>query len=245
MNPLNRNVFLWILPLFLFAATSVQAEDEPTAQQSSQMAAIESIFKRYGVKSVIIEYTLSGVQTGTETVYIDGWGKREARYTQADINMMGQIIKANRLTLLEGEWIYAIDLDKKSGTKIKNPMFEMAAANHPPGGDLTQMGIDMIKQMGGEKIGSEEIAGKTCEVWEVKSMATKSWLWNMVPLKTEAIMGDMQMSSTATKVEEGAPVPEDKFHIPSDIQMISGPEFAQMMQPAPEESLKKGDDSAA
>ncbi len=223
MNSLNRNVFLWILPLCLLAAGIANAETTPAAP-------VQNNFKRYAVKSAVIEYALSGVQTGTETVYIDEWGKREARYTQSDMNMMGQTMKSNRLTLIDGEWIYAIDLDKKSGTKIKNPMFEMAAATHPEDGDLTQMGIEMMTKMGGEKISTEEIAGKPCDVWEIKAMSTKSWLWNSIPLKTESSMGEMSMASTATRVEEGASIPEEKLQIPSDVQMTDGQQFAQAME---------------
>lgn len=249
MNSLSRNVFLWILPFFLLTAGSEAVVADGIANAETTPAApIQNNFKRYAVKSAIIEYALSGVQTGTETVYIDDWGRREARYTQSDMNMMGQTMKANRLTLIDGEWIYAIDLDKKSGTKIKNPMLEMAATAHQDG-DLTQMGIEMMTKMGGVKTGTEEVAGKPCDVWEIKAMSTKSWIWNSIPLKTEASMGEMSMASTATKVEEGAAIPQEKLALPSDVQISDGQQFAQMMesmrQQQQEESLEKDGGPAA
>lgn len=224
MKRLIQNIFLWILPFFLLITATAQAEDAPAAP-----AASVNQYKRYSVKSAVIEYALSGIQTGTETVYIDDYGKREARYTQADMNVMGQTMKSNRLTLLDEDWIYAIDLDKKSGAKIKNPMFESLRASAPDG-DYSQVSLDLMQKMGGQKIGTEEIAGKTCDVWEMKDMETKSWLWNVIPLKTESKMGELQMSTVATKVDEGVPVADEKFKIPADVQITSGENLDQMMK---------------
>jgi len=234
MGFFNRNILFWMFVFSFFTANLAKAE-----------GVAANTFKRYTVKSAIIEYALSGAQTGTETVYIDEWGKREARYTQADMTMMGQTIKSNRLTILDGEWIYAIDLDKKSGTKIKNPMFESLEATAD--GDFTQIGVEMMQKMGGVKIGSEAIAGKPCDVWEIKDIGTKSWLWNTIPLKTEASMGDMSMASTAVKVAEGALIPQEKLEIPSDVQMSDSQQFTQMMERMREQekNQEKGEGLAA
>lgn len=48
---------------------------------------------RYKIRSGIVEYKLSGVQTGSETIYFDRWGMREAKYSQAETKMMNMSIK--------------------------------------------------------------------------------------------------------------------------------------------------------
>ncbi|MBK7227824.1 MAG: hypothetical protein IPH97_02885 [Ignavibacteriales bacterium] len=50
--------------------------------------------KRYGVKSGVIEYVLSGSQEGTKTLYFDSWGMRQAEYTRSVFTIKG-IYKTN------------------------------------------------------------------------------------------------------------------------------------------------------
>ena len=71
------------------------------------------------------------------------------------------------------------------------------------GQDLDDVGEKMMKQMGGEKIGTEEYLGKPCDVWVMKSMGTKIWIWQgtRVTLKTDTDMG-MKMSVAATEISE-------------------------------------------
>jgi hypothetical protein len=183
--------------------------------------------KRYQIKSGIVQYTLSGARKGTETVYFENWGMREAKYTQAEMSMMGITQKQNTLTLLDGETTYNIDLDTKTGTKMETPMLKELAANNK---DLTDAGEKMMKSMGGAKIGTEAVLGKTCDVWEIKNMQSKTWVWKNVPLKTQVNMANMQMIITATKFEEGASIPTDKLKVPSDVTITEGVDMKKMLE---------------
>ena len=60
----------------------------------------------------------------------------------------------------------------------------------------------MMKQMGGKKIGSEKFLGRQADIWEIKQMGTKSWVWKGVPLKSELNMMGMKISIVATKISE-------------------------------------------
>lgn len=175
-------------------------------------------FRRYGVKSGIIEYELSGAQSGKEIIYFDDWGYREAKYSETELSFGGFSQKTNTLTILEGKMIYSIDLTTNTGTKMENPMF--AGLNDD---DPQKMGEQMMKQMGGEKTGTSTILDKTCDVWEIKQMGSKTYVWNSIPLKTEVNMG-MQINITAVSFEEGD-VPQDKLKIPEGItfQAIGDP----------------------
>ncbi|MEP1095142.1 MAG: hypothetical protein ABJG78_08530 [Cyclobacteriaceae bacterium] len=167
-------------------------------------------FKRYGIKSGIIEYELSGAQSGKETVYFDDWGYREAKYTEAEFSFSGFTQKNNSITIMEGKMIYSIDLSTNTGTKVENTMFDGLEDE-----DLEKMGEKMMKEMGGEKTGTEEVMNKECDVWEIKHMGSKTWVWKSIPLKTEVNMG-MQMNIVATSITEGD-VPAEKFEIPEGI----------------------------
>lgn len=176
--------------------------------------------KRYPkVKSGIIKYNVTGMNEGTEVVYFDNWGEREARYSNTSINMMGVIRKNNTLTIMtdNGKWIYNIDLDKKTGTKMKNPTFDKLAGKSEK--ELEDLTEKMLGKMGAKKTGTEKVAGKTCDVWESQSVKTKTCIWNDITLKSEAGIGKMSMNLVATEVKEGVSIPDEKFQIPSDVKI--------------------------
>lgn len=226
---------LIIAVLILLAATSCQKQaGDPagttSSPASSQPANETSGYpKRYLVESGIVEYEMSGMQKGTETVYFDRWGWREAKYTNSELSIAGISRKENKLTIMEGEWIYNIDLASRTGSKIKNPMLQqfIEAAK---GRSLTEVGEEMMRRMGGEKSGSDTVAGQPCDVWVVKQMGSRSCVWNGVTLRTEVTMGGMQMTSGATRFQANAAIPADKFAIPDNIKITEGPDVKRMLE---------------
>ena len=60
--------------------------------------------KRYGVKSGVIEYVLSGSQEGTKTLYFDSWGMRQAEYTRSVFTIKGFTKPINVVSIIDGEY---------------------------------------------------------------------------------------------------------------------------------------------
>lgn len=177
--------------------------------------------KRYKFKSGIIEYAMTGMQTGTEIIYFDDWGWREAKYTEGEMNVAGMKQKIHKVTILDGEFTYNIDLTTNTGTKIPTPMLkELSEGAEARGEDLTDAGMRMLKQMGGKKVGEGEVAGQMCEIWEV--MGAKTWLRDGLTFKTEAGFGGMGIISTATKVQTNVSVPGSKLQIPEGVTITEG-----------------------
>ena len=56
---------------------------------------------------------------GTEVVYYDDWGRREAKYTNTTMDLGGVTVNRSTLTLLEdnGRWISNVDLNERTGNK--------------------------------------------------------------------------------------------------------------------------------
>lgn len=50
-------------------------------------------FKRYGIKSGIVEYESTGSVTGTTILYFDDWGNKEAKFEKTEIKMMAFLLK--------------------------------------------------------------------------------------------------------------------------------------------------------
>jgi len=84
--------------------------------------------------------------------------------------------------------------------------------------------------MGGVKVGTEVVLGKTCDVWEIKNMKSKTWVWKGVTLKTQASMPNMDMTIMATKFEDGVAIPPDKLKIPSDVKITEGVDMKKMLE---------------
>lgn len=152
--------------------------------------------KRYGMEKACIEYTITGtMQSGTETLYFDQWGAREAKYTTMAVKVAGFSQETKSATFTEGDWIYSVNLATNTGTKTRNNLFDGMSEN-----EKKEMGLEMMKKMGGKKIGQEKVLGKTCDVWEIPSAGSKTWLWNWIPLKTEVNMGGMKLVYEARKI---------------------------------------------
>lgn len=175
--------------------------------------------KRYSIESGIIKYELTGAEEGTETVYFDRWGAREAKYTKTKMTMMGITTETNTLSILDGNLIYNIDFNEKTGTKMKGDLLS-GLVNALPGNDLAEVGKNMLQGMGGIKTGEKTVAGKLCEIWEIPEVNSKAYIWESITLKSVVAMGDLTMVSTAVSIEENVKIPEGKFSIPKEIKII-------------------------
>lgn len=181
--------------------------------------------RRYKIPSAIISYTLSGTQTGTETLWFDRYGMREAKLTQSAISVAGHVVKTHTLTILDGETTTVADLEQKTATKTPTAMLKnLTQAAKSQGGDMTDLGAQMMQQMGGVKTGTGTVAGKPCDIWEMRTLGSKSWVWGGVTLKSETTLAGQTIIIEATSVQENASVPEEKFKLPADITPTAGAE---------------------
>lgn len=156
---------------------------------------------RYGLKQACIEYKITGdMFSGTEKLYFDRYGMREAKYNQQTVKVMGITQENHTATFInfdEGGLIYTYDFKTKSGTKMENPLQEAFKDQ-----DMKEIGKQMLVQMGGKKVGTGKVLGKTCDIWEMANIGTKTWIWNWINLKTESNMMGMKMTIEATKISE-------------------------------------------
>jgi len=173
-------------------------------------------FKRYSIKSAIVEYKLSGNQTGTAITYFDNYGMEEATYELSVFDLFGERQETETVNYLQGYWQYNLDLKTNTGTKTKNTILESLVESSD--GNLEQVGLEIFKSMGGKKVGTEEILGKPCDVWELASMGTKVWVWKNIPLKSETEMMGMEIIRSATSLQENIDIPLGKMEIPTGIE---------------------------
>lgn len=187
--------------------------------------------KRYRMKSGIVEYEISGPQKGTETLYFDDWGIREATYTNVTVEMMGFKQETNTLSILKDGYTYNIDLTKRTGTKIETPLMkELNARAEAEGKDMADVGEEMLVRMGGKKVGTEEFLGKKCDIWVMEQMGSKIWVYNGITLKSITNMMGMEISKVATRFEENATIDKSKLDLPTDIKFEDRKNLEEMMK---------------
>jgi hypothetical protein len=173
--------------------------------------------KKYKIKSGIIEYKIEGSTKGTEILYFDDWGLREAKETKTQMRIFGIKTETNTLNINDKDWSYNIDLKEKTGTKSSNDLMKDIIGKISEE-EAEQYGEIMYKELDARKVGNETVLGKNCEVWEIRKLNSKVWIYEQVPLKMEVDMLG-KTTYTATKFEANASVPSSKFEVPKGIKI--------------------------
>ena len=78
---------------------------------------------------------------------------------------------------------------------------------------------NMDVAIGAVKIGTEEILGKTCDVWEKNYPYSMAWIWKGIALKKDQDVAAIGVVTEAIEIQENVSIPEDKVTIPSDVKV--------------------------
>ena len=194
-------------------------------------------FKRYEIQSGILEFDVRGERQGSETLFFDEWGMREARYSK----MQGTVGEAaqdfEQLTVMAGEWITNVDLKRKEGVKSINTVYVALKQGVPPESlqSMVVLGPEMMRRLGGQNIGTETIAGQICELWSVPSFKSTSCLWKGIVLMTEVETEEGKIRSEVRNIQENAAVDPKRFEIPEGIEVIEDTKLQDFLKTAIDE----------
>ncbi|AFH50373.1 Hypothetical protein IALB_2670 [Ignavibacterium album JCM 16511] len=209
----NKISFIFfIITLIIISACSDSNDKETTDKKITST----DFSKRYGVKSAIVEYVITGSQSGIKTLYFEDWGMKQAEYTNSVLQIAGFSKNINLLNIISDDSNYIIDLERKTGTKTKNPVKKLIAElqNQKSFGEF---GEQILLKSGAMKVGREEFLDKDCDIYEIKNAVTKIWIWKWIPLKTITKTGGVEINSVAKKIEINVSIPSDKFEPPKDV----------------------------
>jgi len=175
--------------------------------------------KIYGIKSGIIEYKITGSQTGTKKLYFDDWGRKQAEFTNSTIKVGKYTKHSNLLKITKGDWQYIINLENNTGLKKENPIIEkiIELKNQTNYGEF---GEQLLLISGGFESGKDIVVDKKCSVYEFKKKNTKSWIWNWLMLKSETKRGKINITVVAKNIEENVFVADTVFNPPLNILII-------------------------
>ncbi len=207
-------MFLVIITMTISCVNVTPVTEPKTATGTNAEAESEAkAARRYPeLKSAIIKYKVSGMNIGTETVYIDDWGRREAIYKKITTKMMGVDLERNYMTLIteNGKWVYNIDLNSKTAIKMDSAGYKALQGNS---------GGNMDATIGARKTGTEEILGRVCDVWKKGYPYSMAWIWKGIALKKDQDVAAMGVVTEATEIQENVSIPEDKLIIPSNVKI--------------------------
>jgi hypothetical protein len=194
-----------------------------------------------------IEYTISGVEEGTETVYIRNHGDTIARYRRSAMQVMGIEKITEVIDFIDHEWIYTYDLQENTGTKKVNPkkyLDEEYDQLTDSGKKLVQrnseeLGIGLLYSgMSGEfEKNAVMIQGMSCD--KIQFMGTTMYTIHDsdIALKTESDIMGMITLIEAISVKEGF-APEYYFQHPEGITAVIDPEADAIARSMAQETIR-------
>lgn len=189
----------------------------------------ESQVKRYTIKSGKVLYSTTGngsvmgtsIRTkGTESLYFKDWGRAEiktAEYTETTvIKMFGktneETLKEQSVNKYENGQSYAVDFENQVIYSNTDMAMGMIACQNPES-NASDIGEQMLINMGGKKVGKGQVLAYSCDIWEIAG--GKQWLYKGIPLKLEMTIMGITTSTVANVAEFDISVPESHFVLPN------------------------------
>lgn len=178
--------------------------------------------KKYAVKSGYIKYELTGNTTGIKELWWDNYGSKscELEKSTTTTKMFGikNTEETNMTTVLVKDKFWVADYIAGTGTVGTVPFYQEGQdfANEMTEEEQKEFADQVIAQMGGKKLGKEDIGGYTCDV--IKIMGAKTWIYKGLNLKTEAKMLGVKANEVFVAFKPNTSVPESKFNPPSGVE---------------------------
>ncbi len=206
-----------LLIIMLTACASVHAEDLPWKL-------------KLPFQQATINYTITGSEKGSETLYISDHGKRRAKYHDTTMSILGMSTSTKTVEIIDQDWVYHYDLTEGTGTKTVNPAktFQLEYDKLTPAEQKNarknsqELGASMMSGMGGEtRENGSKILGYSCDVTTLGGMTTVHIIHGTdIPLRSEMSMMGMNSLAEATKIDTKAAVTQDHFIAPAGITAV-------------------------
>ncbi len=199
------------------------------------VSAEADVTERYGFKQarIVVEKKTKNASlesTTLDTVYLDQWGWVEIRhsYQKQNILMLDMRTESRIISIMDDEWLTSYDPVKRKGTKTRSLFYDLT------GGPSEQQGKDSAGAASKDyetttiPKGTEEIAGRQCEVVETKTgtggmeSVTTTWTWKGFVMKSITMAAGTQITEQVLEIDENIGVGPGLLKIPDDVQ-ISDP----------------------
>ena len=229
---------------------------QDTKQEQKVEKASKSIdkpfIKKYGIRSGRISYDIKGsgnilgVSTktiGKKRLIFSNYGSRELieenSVEKQDVYGKKNITKKHTIVYNKDAVIYNVDFEQKRIVRMKNPAISMMLGLD--NSDLSKIGENLMRKMGGKKIGTDNILGYDCDIWSL--MGSKQCIYHGIVLKLETNVMGMKRVEIATKAKFNIDIDKESFKLPDfPISGITSnmEKLDKMDEQAKQEALKVG-----
>ena len=202
--------------------------------------------KQYAVKSGKVVLKLSGSSTGTRTIYFKDYGnmhyEHEKSVTVVKILGITDRSETDRITIINRNQMWTIDNITNKNTKGEVPFYNSTREMFE---DMTEaeqkkFADDFINSLGGERVGTERVFGKTCE--KIRVMGSNIWLYKGISFKMESSILGINIKEEVIEFNENASISNSQFNAPGNLHYTNLPtsngNFSAM------ESFDAGDDNS-
>ncbi len=194
-----KRVFFLLVPIFYMIAGAYGAYG---AEQ-----------KLHPIESYTVKYILEGNSKGEKIQYSKDWGRVLCWKEVSEITMPGVgTVKKNEKIITrvddENQWIYTINLDDNTGTKMKNPMFAGIYASIQ-GRDPKEFSKEFMTSMGGKVIGEKVVNGEKCSEWEIPGGAKTCLTEDLITVESSVDIAGVSVRETAVDVKRNSSEPEN------------------------------------
>ena len=194
-----KYIFVLIIPLLWNVTVS---SDSGAAEQ-----------KLHPLETYTVKYKIEGNAKGEKTQYSKDWGRTLCwkEVSEATMPGVGTVKKNEQIvtTIKDGEqWIYSINLDDNSGTKIKNPMFEEVSADMK-GKDPKEFSEKFMTDMGGKVVGEKVVNGEKCKIWDISGGAKACITEDLIMVESSVDLGGISVKETAVEVKRNSAEPDN------------------------------------
>ena len=192
-------------------------------------------FRKYPFKSGKVEYKLEGSTTGTSILIWDDFGYKELNVENSTSKMFGETTVTNQYSLMLGSEMYEWTDEEKKLYQTTNPLAQKWIDGDYDEDDVEKFSVEMMEALGFEKIGSEIVLGKKCDVY--KGLG-KVWAWKGISMKTEVKVLGTKSIITATKLQTNIKIPSSKFELPRDKELVKNGNIEQHTDEEIEEAVE-------
>lgn len=177
--------------------------------------------KRFQVKSGHVEYKLSGMITGTKSLWWDDFGEkyREESNTNETVKTLrgSEVVKNHSLSISDGTYYYNVNMATMQGTKLhKNavPDFSILGSGMNDS-EMEQLGEGLLKGFGGNvDKKSESVLGRTCDVTQL--MGATVHVYKGVTLRSYVKIKSYENREEALSFKENLSISSSKFTPPTN-----------------------------
>jgi len=176
-------------------------------------------------KSATINYDVSGMSSGSKTLFVKDYGRTSAEYKETSLKVFGMKQEQKEFILTTPDWEYTADLVANTGTKNASmEKYLTLEFNQLSRVDqkkviknVEEQGVAMIEGMEGSlEKNAAKILGYSCDKATMMGAVVYTINGTSLPLKIEGSTLGMKFNEVATSIKKGR-VDASKFELPSNV----------------------------